>query len=108
MNCSMPLSEPTVLSALQQVFDPELGVNVVDLGLIYEVVVEPSGDRTDIRVKMTLTSPACPFGPRLIQEIKDVLGGLEGAGAVDVRLALSPPWTPERMSEDARDQLGLF
>jgi metal-sulfur cluster biosynthetic enzyme len=57
---------------------------------------------------MTMTTPACPFGPELIQEVKDVVGALDGAGKVEVEVTLSPPWTPDRMSEDARDELGMF
>jgi metal-sulfur cluster biosynthetic enzyme len=57
---------------------------------------------------MTMTTPACPFGPQLMREIKDVVGDLKGVGQVDVQLTLSPPWTPDRMTEEARDELGMF
>jgi metal-sulfur cluster biosynthetic enzyme len=57
---------------------------------------------------MTMTTPACPYGPELIQEVKDTLGKLEGAGTVEVQVTLNPPWTPDRMTEEARDELGLF
>jgi metal-sulfur cluster biosynthetic enzyme len=102
------LSEETILEALKQVRDPELLVNVVDLGLVYGVGVDEVEGKTDIQVIMTMTTPACPFGPELIQEVKDVLGQLEGAGKVDVQITLSPPWTPDRMTEAARDELGMF
>ena len=102
------LSEETILEALKQVRDPELLVNVVDLGLVYGVSVEEADGKTNIQVIMTMTTPACPFGPELIQEVKDVLGQLEGAGKVEVQITLSPPWTPDRMSEEARDELGMF
>lgn len=104
----MALSEETILAALRQVRDPELLINIVDLGLIYGVTVDEVEGRSNVHVDMTMTTPACPFGPQLIQEVKDVLAKLEGAGEVDVRLTLSPPWTPDRMSESARDDLGLF
>jgi metal-sulfur cluster biosynthetic enzyme len=55
-----------------------------------------------------MTTPACPFGPELIKDVKERLGQLEGVGAVDVEITLSPPWTPDRMTEEARDELGLF
>ena len=104
----MPLSEETILAAMRQVRDPELMVNVVDLGLIYGVGVDEVEGKSDIKIIMTMTTPACPFGPELMQEVKDAVGKLEGAGKVDVQLTLSPPWTPDRMTEEARDELGMF
>jgi len=104
----MPLSEDSVYAALRQVQDPELFINVVDLGLIYEVVVTPTGEKSDVYVKMTMTSPACPAGPQLVQDVKDVLGNFEEIGNVKVEVTLSPPWTPDRMTEEARDELGMY
>ncbi len=102
------LSEETILEAMRQVRDPELLVSVVDLGLVYGVGVEEVEGKTDIQIVMTMTTPACPFGPELIQEVKDTLGQLGGVGNVEVQITLSPPWTPDRMSEEARDELGMF
>jgi metal-sulfur cluster biosynthetic enzyme len=104
----MPLSEETILAAIRQVRDPELMVNVVDLGLIYGIGVDEVEGKSNIKIIMTMTTPACPFGPQLIQEIKDVVGGVEGVGQVEVQVTLSPPWTPDRMTEEARDELGMF
>jgi metal-sulfur cluster biosynthetic enzyme len=104
----MSLSEETVLSALRQVRDPELLVNLVDLGLIYGVDVTEVEGRSNVKITMTMTTPACPFGPQLLQEVRDVVGKLDDVGQVDVQLVLSPPWTPERMTEEARDELGMF
>lgn len=104
----MPISEETVLAALRQVRDPELMVNIVDLGLIYEILVTETDEKSNIKVKMTMTTPACPFGPQMLQEVRDTIGKLEGVGQVDVELTLSPPWTPDRMTEEARDELGIF
>jgi len=104
----MIISEESILAALRQVRDPELMINVVDLGLIYGVAVDEAEGKSKIRVTMTMTTPACPFGPQLISEAKEVLSAMEGAGDVEVQLALTPPWTPDRMSEEARDELGLF
>jgi metal-sulfur cluster biosynthetic enzyme len=104
----MPVSEDAVREALKQVIDPELFVNVIDLGLIYAVEMAEKGDKTDVGIEMTLTSPACPAGPQLIQQSKSVVGRLEGVGEVNVKLVMTPPWTPDRMTEDARDQLGIF
>jgi metal-sulfur cluster biosynthetic enzyme len=104
----MPISEESILAAMRQVRDPELMVNVVDLGLIYGVGVKEVDGRTNIHVLMTMTTPACPFGPELVQEVKNVLGDLDGVGNVEVQVTLSPPWTPDRMTEEARDELGMF
>jgi metal-sulfur cluster biosynthetic enzyme len=104
----MPLSEESILDAMRQVKDPELMVNVVDLGLVYGIGVDEVEGKTNIKIIMTMTTPACPFGPELIQEVKETVGRLPGAGTVDVEITLSPPWTPDRMTEEARDELGMF
>jgi len=96
--------EIEILETLKQVNDPELMVNIVDLGLIYNVSVSDKS----IEVEMTLTSPACPAGPQIINQSKAVLSELENVEEVQVTLVMTPPWTPERMTEDARDQLGMF
>ncbi len=105
----MAIAEESVFAALRQVHDPELFVNIVDLGLVYEVQVTERDGKCDISVKMTMTSPACPAGPELIRDVKDVLSSLgEEVGNVNVEMVMSPPWTPDRMSEQARDELGMF
>lgn len=104
----MPIAEETVREALKQVVDPELFVNVVDLGLLYGVTLAPAEEKTDVSIEMTLTSPACPAGPQIIAQAKDVLGRVEGVGAVEVKLVMTPPWSPDRMTDDAKDQLGIF
>jgi metal-sulfur cluster biosynthetic enzyme len=104
----MPIAEESILAALRQVRDPELMVNIVDLGLVYGIGVDEVEGKSNIHVIMTMTTPACPFGPELVREVKEVVAGLENVGTVEVQLTLSPPWTPDRMTEDARDELGLF
>ena len=105
----MAIAEDTVREALKQVIDPELFVNIVDLGLIYGVTLaEAAEDKTDVSVEMTMTSPACPAGPQLLQNSKDAISRLEGVGGVEIKLVMTPPWTPDRMTEEARDQLGIF
>ena len=104
----MAITEDAVREALKQVIDPELFVNVVDLGLIYLVEVEEAEDKSNIKIEMTMTSPACPAGPQLVASAQKVLGSMEGAGTVEVKIVMVPPWTPDRMTEDARDQLGIF
>jgi len=155
------LSEDKVREALKQVIDPELFVNIVDLGLIYTVDIQPAaekpatagdaqegaaaeaeqaasiaatdehpsgeastseeappaqedasapdaGEQVDVKIEMTMTSPACPAGPQLLGNSKQVVSRLEGVRDVEVKLVMDPPWTPDRMTEDARDQLGIF
>lgn len=105
----MAIEEDKVREALKQVIDPELFVNVVDLGLIYDVkITDAEEGKSNVDVEMTMTSPACPAGPQLLGQSKQVVSNLEGVAAVDVRLVMDPPWTPDRMTEDARDQLGIF
>jgi metal-sulfur cluster biosynthetic enzyme len=104
----MAISEESVREALKQVVDPELFVNIIDLGLVYLVELQEVEDKTDIKIEMTMTSPACPAGPQLVSQSKTVLAALAGAGNVDVKVVMIPPWTPDRMTEDARDQLGIF
>ncbi|HEY2760034.1 MAG TPA: metal-sulfur cluster assembly factor [Pirellulales bacterium] len=104
----MPITEDAVRETLKQVIDPELFVNIIDLGLIYSVIIEPVGEKENIKIEMTMTSPACPAGPQLIGQSKQVLGALQGVGEVEVKLVMSPPWSPDLMTESARDQLGIF
>jgi metal-sulfur cluster biosynthetic enzyme len=92
-----------VIDALRQVEDPELGMDIVELGLVYDV--EVSGPR--IKVTYSLTSMGCPAGPLIEQDIDSVAGTIEGVEAVDTELTFDPPWTPERMSEDAKFILGI-
>ncbi|MBX3437948.1 MAG: metal-sulfur cluster assembly factor [Planctomycetaceae bacterium] len=96
--------EVQLIDALKQVIDPELMINIVDLGLVYEVAQQ---ERV-VNVEMTLTSPACPAGPQIIQQAKMALEQLEDVDTAMIKLVMSPPWTPERMTDDARDQLGIF
>ena len=106
---SMAITEDHVLEELKKVIDPELFVNIVDLGLIYVVNLADRDDgKQDISIDMTMTSPACPAGPQLIGNSKNVLTQLEGSGEVEIKIVMDPPWTPDRMTEDAKDQLGIF
>lgn len=96
--------EDAVIEAMQTVYDPEIPVNIYDLGLVYGVEVNESGD---IDVKMTLTAPGCPVAGVLPGWVAEAVAGVEGAGAVEVTLVWDPPWTPDRMSEDAKLALGM-
>ena len=103
------MQEEHVREALKQVIDPELFVNIVDLGLIYVVDVQPQDDATNhVKVEMTMTSPMCPAGPQLVAQTQKVVEELEGVSHCQVKVVMDPPWTPDRMSEDAKDQLNIF
>jgi metal-sulfur cluster biosynthetic enzyme len=96
--------QEAILGALRTVKDPELGVNVVDLGLVYAIQNRDS----ELDVEMTLTSPACPAGPEILRNAVAALEAVPGVSKANVRLVLSPPWTPDRLSDAARDELGMF
>jgi metal-sulfur cluster biosynthetic enzyme len=92
-----------VEEALTNVIDPELGLDFVDLGLVYEIEVEDD----QVYVTFTLTSPGCPIGPQVSEQMKEYVGELEGVQAVHPNMTFSPPWTPDLMSEDAKFALGF-
>jgi FeS assembly SUF system protein len=98
------LMEP-VLEALKTVQDPEIPVNLVDLGLIYELVVKKSGI---VFVEMTLTTPACPVAQSMPGEVEAAIGTVPGVSEVRVKLVWSPPWDRDRMSEEAKLELGMM
>lgn len=95
-------TEEDVYEALSNVIDPELGLDFVELGLVYDVAVEGE----DVHVSFTLTSPGCPIGPQVSEQMKEYVGELEGVQAVHPKMTFSPPWTPDLMSEDAKFALG--
>jgi metal-sulfur cluster biosynthetic enzyme len=97
------VSVDEVTDVLRDVIDPELGLDFVELGLIYDVEVD--GDT--VRVTYTLTSPGCPIGPQVSEQIEEFVLELDGVEAVEPTMTFSPPWTPERMSEDAKFALGF-
>lgn len=97
--------EEQMIEALRGVIDPELMINIVDLGLVYTIT---QGDEGKVHVDMTLTSPSCPAGPQIVHQSKTALEQLPGVTEAKIRIVMSPPWTPARMTDDARDQLGIF
>jgi metal-sulfur cluster biosynthetic enzyme len=92
-----------VTDALRDVIDPELGLDFVELGLVYEVEVEGP----TVRITYTLTSPGCPIGPQVAEQMEEFVGELDGVEEVQPVMTFSPPWTPELMSEDAKFALGF-
>ncbi len=108
---SMTLTEDLVREQLKKVIDPELFVNIVDLGLVYVVDINPNpadASKSNIHIEMTMTSPMCPAGPQLVSQTKQFASELEGVAEVDVKVVMEPPWTPDRMSEEAKDHLNIF
>lgn len=100
------MAAPTVddvTEALTNVIDPELGLDFVELGLVYDVEVQEG----DVTITFTLTTPACPIGPQVTEQMREFVGELDGVENVDARMVFTPPWTPELMSEEAKFALGF-
>ena len=98
------ISQEKVIEKLKQCFDPELGVNILDLGLIYSINIE--GSR--IGILMTLTNPGCPLESYFIKDITSKIKSIKGVSDVSVELTFEPPWTPSRISPDSKDFLGFI
>jgi metal-sulfur cluster biosynthetic enzyme len=96
------VSEDDVTEALSNVIDPELGLDFVELGLVYDVGIEGG----TVNITFTLTTPACPIGPQVSEQMKEFVGELEGVEEVVPSMVFTPPWTPDNMSEDAKFALG--
>jgi len=97
------VTEDVVIEALREVYDPELHYNIYDLGLVYDIGVEDG----KVRILMTLTTPACPIGPMVTEQIQETLNLLAGVRDVDIQFTFDPAWNPEMMSDEARADLGL-
>ena len=95
-------TEEDVYEALEEVIDPELGLDFVSLGLVYDVEIE----KEEVFVTFTLTTPACPIGPQVSEQMKEFVGDIDGVNAVYPKMVFDPPWSPEMMSEDAKFALG--
>jgi len=98
------LTKEIILDALKTVYDPEIPVNIVDLGLVYDVQVKETGD---IYVQMTLTFAGCGMGPFIAQQAEWAVQDLEGVQEVEIEMVFDPPWSPELISDEARSQLGI-
>jgi metal-sulfur cluster biosynthetic enzyme len=93
----MTISREQITQALRDVFDPELGMSVVDLGLIYDVQI----DAGRVRITMTLTTPGCPLHDAMIEWVRQAVGRIPGVDQVEVAITFEPPWTPDRISQNA-------
>jgi metal-sulfur cluster biosynthetic enzyme len=109
----MPLTETDVLTALRDCFDPEVKLNLVDLGLIYDVKLErdieatPAFPRQKATIRMTLTSPSCPASGLILEQVRNRLSGIPDISSTEIELVWEPKWTPHRISEEGRKQLGI-
>jgi len=103
--CDEESLEARVIAALRTVYDPEISVNIYDLGLIYEIQISA---RSEVSVKMTLTAPGCPVAGSLPGQVESVIRAVEGVSDARVELVWEPPWSVERMSDEAKLTLGLF
>jgi metal-sulfur cluster biosynthetic enzyme len=102
------ITQEEVFTALKDCYDPEIPVNIVDLGLIYGIKIDPTeSDQQDVTVDMTLTSQGCPAHVMIGDQVKGRVEQIPGVRNVNVNVVWNPPWTPERLSADARKQLGI-
>ncbi|MDP9327522.1 MAG: metal-sulfur cluster assembly factor [Actinomycetota bacterium] len=99
------MGREAVLEALRNVFDPELGINIVDLGLVYEVEIGSDGS---VDITYSLTTMGCPIGPMIEDQMRQFLAPVPGVGEVRPEMVLRPPWSPEMMSDEAKAALGIF
>ncbi len=104
MTDAIKVTEEDVYEALEEVIDPELGLDFVSLGLVYDVEIEAD---QQVYVTFTLTTPACPIGPQVSEQMKEFVGDIDGVNGVHPKMIFDPPWSPEMMSEDAKFALGF-
>jgi len=97
--------EKKIIGVLKTIYDPEIPVNIYDLGLIYEVRVDK--EKT-AHIRMTLTAPNCPIADQLLDEVRDKAGKVEGIDKVDLRLTFNPPWNPDNLSDEVKLELGFL
>jgi FeS assembly SUF system protein len=96
---------PGIVSALRDVFDPEIPVNIYELGLIYKIDIDPTNN---VGVRMTLTAPGCPVAGEMPEQVREAVAAVDGVGEVEVDLVWEPTWSPALMAETAKLQLGMF
>lgn len=101
---AVTVSDEEIIDTLKTVIDPELGVNIIDLGLVYRIDIDDDGD---VQLYMTLTSPGCPAGPEIKHSVEDALVTMDEINKVNVQFVFNPPWNPSMMSKEAKDELGV-
>lgn len=97
------VTKEDVMKVLKECYDPEIGISLVDLGLIYDVKV----DKDKVNIKMTLTTPGCPMHAFMVQDVQEKVKAMKGVKEVNVELVWDPPWTPDRISKEAKKKLGF-
>lgn len=97
--------ELKIIEVLRTIYDPEIPVNIYDLGLIYKVLVD---DEKTVHITMTLTAPNCPIADQLLEEVREKAGSTEGIGKVDLKLTFNPPWNPDNLSDEVKLDLGFL
>ena len=97
------VTKKDVMKSLRECYDPEIGISLVDMGLIYDVKV----DKDKVHIKMTLTTPGCPMHSFMVQDVREKVKALKGVKGVEVELVWDPPWTPDRMSDEVKKKLGF-
>jgi metal-sulfur cluster biosynthetic enzyme len=97
------VTDDAVYEALEEVIDPELGLDFVSLGLVYDVEIEGG----EVYITFSLTTPACPIGPQVTEQMRELVGEIEGVEKVHPKMVFDPPWSPEMMTEDAKFALGF-
>jgi len=98
------VTEEVVIEGLREVYDPELHYNIYDLGLVYDIAVK---DESNVHILMTLTTPACPIGPMVTEQIQENIGIIPGVKDVDVEFTFDPAWGPDKMTDEAKADLGI-
>ncbi len=98
------ISKDKIMEALKSVYDPEIGIDIVNLGLIYDLSVDDGGN---VSIKMTLTTPACPLAGTVEEAVRAVVSAIDGVESVNVEIVWDPPWNPSMMSEEAKEMLGI-
>jgi metal-sulfur cluster biosynthetic enzyme len=97
------VTEEVVIEGLREVYDPELHYNIYDLGLVYDITVSNGS----VQIMMTLTTPACPIGPMITEQIQESVGLIPGVKDVDIEFTFDPPWNPDMMTDEAKADLGI-
>ena len=100
----MAVTKEKIMEAMRAVIDPEIGLDVVSLGLVYDVDIS---EESDVKVKMTTTTPGCPLIGMITEDVKNILENVEGVKSVDVELVWDPPWTPDMIEPEVRARLGI-
>ncbi len=104
---SGPVTEAQIWDALKTCYDPEIPVNIVDLGLVYDLRIEQAPEGAKVAVQMTLTAPGCGMGPVIAREAQQKIAAMDGVADADVQVVWEPPWNPDKISQEGKEKLGI-